>query len=127
MNTFALDPIYDLVSIRKSEIHGFGLFARINIIKGSFLGLAMIKKDSANLYLQHLVDGYGEQSTDLWMRTVGARFINHNNDGNVVMNLFGDSVVVHAAKDIVIGEEITTDYVYLYNQIDLGIPEFCAA
>lgn len=127
MNKFLLDPVYDLVSIQKSHIHGFGLFARADIAKGSFLGVAMIKKRSASLYLDHLVEGYGTQSNDAWMRVVGARFINHAIKGNVAMNLVDGVVIVRAIQDIAKGEEITTNYIYLYQQINVDIPEFCVA
>lgn len=126
MTTLILDPLFDFVSIRKSTIHGFGLFARYNFASDTHLGLVMVKKDQATDFLAHLVEGYGEQAYDQWLRVVGARFINHHPNGNVRMELINGQIVAFTNRQILAGEELTTNYQYIYSQIDLVIPEFVA-
>lgn len=127
MKKLLLNPIYDVVSIQKSHIHGFGLFARKYISHNQSLGIAMIKKKLAQPYIEHLVEGYGEQAVDEWLRVVGARFINHNSNGNIRMEFVNGKVFAFAKTNIKAGEELTTDYVHIYQQINLVIPDFCVA
>jgi|GEM_PF-3450300 len=125
--SFILNPIFNWFSIQKSTIHGMGLFSRREIPQGAFLGVAMIKKIAANNHHEHLIEGYGASSDDEWLRVIGARFINHTNKPNIRLEYYGTQVVAYALRKITIGEEITANYIDIYQQINLPIPEFCLA
>lgn len=123
--SFILNPIFNWFSIQKSAIHGVGLFSRREIPKGAYLGIAMIKKSAAHEHHEHLIEGYGDSSEDEWMRVIGARFVNHTSNPNIRLEYYGTQVVAYALQKISIGEEITANYIDIYKQINLPIPDFC--
>ncbi|TXI92561.1 MAG: SET domain-containing protein [Neisseriales bacterium] len=123
--SFILNPIFNWFNIQKSHIHGLGLFSRREIPQGAYLGIAMIKKSAASNYQEHLIEGYGASSEDEWLRVIGARFINHAVEGNIRLEYYGTQVVAYALRKISVGEEITANYVNIYREINLPIPDFC--
>lgn len=125
--SFKLNPIFNWFNIQKSNIHGMGLFSQRDILPGESLGIAMVKKSISNSFQEHLIEGYGNSSDDDWLRVIGARFINHTAAPNIKLTYSGSQVLAFALKKINIGDEITANYIDIYQQINLPIPEFCKA
>ena len=96
-------PLPDEVTIKKSTIHGLGLFAVKDIKEGKCLGITHIKYDSE--LFEH---GY--------IRTPLGAFINHSNDNNVRLQSSEDGRLLwlYAVNDIKIKQELKTKYT-LYN------------
>ena len=98
------------VEVRKSPIHGRGLFAAEQIPKDSLIGIARghaVKRDGA--YVLWLDEDVA------YRVTCKLRFINHSRQANAAYNsrqsVAGNQVVwVEAVKNIEPGEEITHDY-----------------
>lgn len=88
--------------IKKSKIHGRGLFASDVIMKGECIGVISGQKTIQNGdYVLWLSENEGLKVTcDL-------RFINHDDNPNAC---FYDTLDVVALKDIQPGEEITHNY-----------------
>jgi SET domain-containing protein len=92
-------PLPDNVTIKKSKIHGLGLFAKNNIPKDTKLGLTHIF--------------IGEEI----VRTPLGGFYNHSDDPNCStyyplddLFLVTDRLCLRTIKDIQKGEEITVKY-----------------
>lgn len=92
-----------LVTVKKSKIHGNGLFARKNIKAGEIIGEVKgkpTKKDGPYvLWIDNLNHGF-EVSCIL-------KYINHDSSANAC---YYDDLTVVALKDIKKGEEITHNY-----------------
>jgi len=89
-------PLPDSVTIKKSEIHGLGLYCVLPIKKDTELGLS-------HFY-------WGEEL----MRTPLGAFYNHSNNPNVFKTRTDSRYFLVALKDIEPGEEITCSYTF-YN------------
>ena len=88
------NKIYD---VGESNIHGKGVFAEHNLIKGQRVGTALITED--------FISGVNDiERTDL------GKFINHQDNKNVTQVKEGNQYVMYADKDIAAGEELTMDY-----------------
>jgi SET domain-containing protein len=94
---------HPLVIVKKSKIHGNGLFARKNIKAGEIIGEVKgkpTKKDGPYvLWMDNLNKGF-EVSCVL-------KYINHHRQANAC---YYDDLTVVAIKDIKKGEEITHNY-----------------
>jgi len=94
---------HPLVMVKKSKIHGNGLFARKNIKAGEIIGEVKgkpTKKDGPYvLWMDNLNRGF-EVSCVL-------KYINHHRKANAC---YYDDLTVVALKDIKKGEEITHNY-----------------
>lgn len=87
---------------RKSDIHGYGVFAKRNISKGQVIGLGTI---------------------DAYYKTTLGRYTNHSDDNNAKFYfLHNNDMVMVAEKDIIIGSEILINYRHHVNERDLWIP-----
>ena len=78
---------------KKSNIHGFGIFAKKDINKGEVIGIVcgVIKNENYRSYI--------------------GRFINHSNIKNVIfVKPNPDTIVALCVKNIKDGEEILVDY-----------------
>lgn len=123
---FKLNPALNWFNIKKSSIHGLGLFSVKPLQPNEELGIALIKKAQSSDYTEHLIEGFGYQTAeDDWLRVIGVRFINHSSIGNIRLEHHGDQVLAYANQVIDSGTEITTNYAEIYQQINLPIPDFC--
>lgn len=123
---FKLNPALNWFNIKKSSIHGLGLFSARQLQPNEELGIALIKKAHSSDYSEHLIEGFGYQTAeDDWLRVVGVRFINHSSMGNIRLEHRGNQVLAYANQVIDSGTEITTNYAEIYQQINLPIPDFC--
>lgn len=123
---FKLNPALNWFNIKKSSIHGLGLFSSRDIDLNEPLGIALIKKAQSSDYSEHLIEGFGYQAAeDDWLRVIGVRFINHSSIGNIRLEHRGDQVLAYANQEIKLGTEITANYAEIYSQINLPIPDFC--
>jgi uncharacterized protein len=108
--------------VRRSKIHGKGVFARRDIPKGTriveYLGDRISHKEADERYEGH---DPNDNHTFLFIvdrRTVidggvkgnDARFINHSCDGNCESEIEKGRVYIEAIKDIGKGEELGYDY-----------------
>ena len=92
----------DMVTIKKSSIHGRGLFATQRIRKGAVIGQiegSITRRNGAHvLWLSH----------ELGVRVTNKfRYVNHSDEPNAAY--FDDATLV-ALRTIRPGEEITHDY-----------------
>ena len=94
-------PLIDSLSIGKSNIHGYGIFAIKDIPKNTKLGLSHIRVD------------------DLMVRTPLGGFYNHSDNPNCEKYRVGLGWFLRTIKDIIIGEEITATYTF-YNIEEKG-------
>ena len=107
----------DLITFRKSSIHGTGGFARKPIAKGArmieYVGEAMDKAESArrceanNEYIFTLNDHMDIDGNVAWNP---ARFLNHSCAPNAEAEIEGDRIWIIALRDLAPGEEITFNY-----------------
>ena len=88
--------------VKKSAIHGKGLFARVSIPEGVQLGVCKTRTASeAGLHTLTMPDG---QLIDV---TCSLKYINHHKSANVI---YYDDLSVVALRDIGAGEELLHDY-----------------
>ena len=102
-NTAQIQTDHPLVTVKKSKIHGNGLFAKKNIKAGDIIGEVKgkpTKKDGPYvLWMDNAKHGF-EVSCIL-------KYINHNQKANAC---YYDDLTVVALRDISKGEEITHNY-----------------
>jgi hypothetical protein len=111
-----------LIKVRRSRVHGSGVFASAPIKKGTriieYLGDRVSHKDADRRYDDHDVS---DNHTFLFIvdkRTVidagvngnDARFINHKCDPNCQTEIENRRVFIDALRDIKLGEELGYDY-----------------
>lgn len=88
--------------VKKSHIHGKGLFAAERIAKNAMLGYCKTKPtDEAGLHTLDLPDG---ECVDVVCKL---KYINHSQKPNVV---YYDDLSVVSLREIYEGEELTHDY-----------------
>ena len=107
-------PLPNCITVKKSEIHGLGLFATEDIPKGTNLGVAhILNPHSEDIFAQS------------YSRTPLGGFYNHSDDPNCVIkskiHYFASSsdykrlvttiMELFTEKDIKKGEEITSKYI----------------
>ncbi len=89
------NPLPSNVTVKKSNIHGLGLFAKEKISSQTVLGIAHVKDDRFS-------HGY--------IRTPLGGFLNHSNKPNCEAVYFGDFIKIITLIDLTSGVEITVDY-----------------
>ncbi len=89
------EPLPSNVTIKKSLIHGLGLFATCEITSQSELGISHIKDDRFS-------HGY--------IRTPLGGFFNHSKKPNCEAVYIGDFIKIKTLIHINSGDEITVDY-----------------
>lgn len=90
-----------MIKVKKSKIHGKGLFSTEKIRKGTLLGKCKVKKTKKpNLHTLWI----GNKMIDV---TCDLKYINHSKKPNVV---YYDDLTVVALKNIKKGEELTHQY-----------------
>jgi len=88
-------PISSSLTIKRSSIHGLGLFAMKNIKKDTELGISHIKDD-------RFLHGY--------IRTPLGGFFNHNNTPNCEAIYENDFIKLKTLAIVNCGDELTVDY-----------------
>ncbi|MFX1364771.1 MAG: SET domain-containing protein [Promethearchaeota archaeon] len=124
------NPIEEFVEVKESEIHGLGLFAKMNIPKGTiwwharpqdvliitkhqFLVLDSSQKSKTlNDFLHHLLtySYYDKYLDSLILCLDNSRFVNHSFNANSGASENENGFYAVAIKDIPPGKEITEDY-----------------
>jgi len=87
-------PLPEMLTIKRSSIHGFGLFANEDIPENTKLGLSHIRVD------------------DLMVRTPLGGFYNHSDDPNCEKYRLGLGWFLKTIKSIKRGDEITVKYTF---------------
>lgn len=110
------------VSVRRSAIHGRGVFAQVRIPAGEgildYAGTVRSWQDAVRDYRDSdAEDGHtfffdlGDgQVIDGSVGGNSARWINHGCEPNCEAVLTGDRIVIHAKRDLEPGEELLLDY-----------------
>lgn len=104
--------------IDKSQIHGIGLFAAQEIKKGSVIWehhlnfdikLSEEEMESLDVVRYEFFKKYAYKEKNYYILCIdGAKYINHNSNPNTIdADGFNQTI---AARDIKIGEEITSNY-----------------
>lgn len=88
-------PLPEGLTIKDSPIHGLGLFAKQDIVKGVELGITHV---------------YDENFENNYIRTPLGGFINHNDKPNAQLIVVGNNIHIATLKFIKKGEEIFTKY-----------------
>jgi SET domain-containing protein len=91
-------PLPDYVTIKKSPIHGLGLFAAKDIPAGTELGIT------------HVADRKKGRFPNDSIRTPLGGFINHSKQPNTDFVEEDDAFRLKVSRDIRAGEELTTEY-----------------
>lgn len=122
---FALNPDNQMVEIRPSTIHGLGLFSKKDIKKGYILGPAMIDRSIARYYLNNTSENYDQTGVDDdWVQCIGTRYLNHSNQPNIGFQFEDKFIIAIAIKDIVLGDEITVNYLDYFSHTYVPLPRF---
>ena len=88
-------PIPDYLTVKKSDIHGLGLFATEEIKKGVELGISHVKDD-------RFLHGY--------IRTSLGGFFNHSTTPNCEAIYENDFIKIRTLSIVNSDDEITVDY-----------------
>ena len=89
------EPLASSLTIKRSPIHGLGLFATSEIPRHTELGISHVKDDRFS-------HGY--------IRTPLGGFFNHSNEPNCEASYDGDFIKIKTLISINSGDEITVDY-----------------
>ena len=92
------NPLPDNLTIKKSKIHGLGLFAKKSIKSNTNLGLSHKR-------LKTPVEGEYEV-----FRTPLGGFVNHSEEPNCQLIETLDNLFLHTMRNIKRGEELTLEY-----------------
>jgi SET domain-containing protein len=122
------------VEVRKSRIHGRGVFARCDIPAGTrlieYVGLPISKRKSAELSMKqnrYLFTLNGATDLDGKVNWNPARLINHSCEPNCEANADeSDRIWIFSIKPITRGEELTFNYGYSIEDF-LKFPCRCGA
>ncbi|MFL2600244.1 MAG: SET domain-containing protein-lysine N-methyltransferase [Flavobacteriaceae bacterium] len=99
MLTNEYKPLPDFLTIKKSDIHGLGLFSKKFIPEGTELGIS------------HL---HNENFPDNYLRLPLGGFINHHEMPNCIAKYFEEPekhIKIYSIKDIPSGKELTVKYI----------------
>ena len=97
------EVLHQMFYVKESGIHGKGLFARIKISKGDYMG----EYDGPTVNGMHVL--WVEETEDTWIGRDGKnllRYLNHSTDPHAEF----DGFRLFAARDIHPDEEITINY-----------------
>ena len=99
MLTNEYKPLPDFLTIKKSDIHGLGLFSKKFIPEGTELGIS------------HL---HNENFPDNYLRLPLGGFINHHEMPNCIAKYYEEPekhIKIYSIKDIPSGKELTVKYI----------------
>lgn len=97
--------LHQMFYVKKSGIHGKGLFARVKISKGEYMG----EYDGPTVTDNGMHVLWVEETEDAWIGRDGKnllRYLNHSTDPHAEF----DGFKLFAARDIHPDEEITINY-----------------
>lgn len=101
------------LAIRKSSIHGHGVFAVVAFRKGEYIATVTGSKVIYKSFFRGQSNRYSDWigvAKDTWIDPVDEfQYINHSCDPNVGMQGVR-SLRAYALRDIAVGEELTLDY-----------------
>ena len=83
--------------VKDSEIAGQGIFAKVTIPTGTFLGLS------------HVIDHYDDE---IIYRTPLGGFLNHSNDPNCIKYYEDEKYFIKTIREIKSGEELFLKYTF---------------
>jgi SET domain-containing protein len=109
------------VAVRRSGVHGWGLFARTDLAKGErvveYIGEKVTKAESerrtnaqwarGRVYTFELNQRYDLDGSPVWNK---ARYANHSCDPTCETEIIRGRIWLVAIEDLVKGDEITYDY-----------------
>ena len=94
-NVKGFNPLPPNCSLKKSNLHGYGVFAEADISKDFDFGVTHVSDN-------RFPDGY--------IRTALGSYVNHSNEPNIIGVQHADSYKMIAKRAIKRGEELTVDY-----------------
>jgi SET domain-containing protein len=110
-------PEHHLITFEKSNIHGMGGFARVDIRRGKriieYIGRKLSKAEGQaelqqqNVYIFTLDDEHDIDGSVSWNL---ARFLNHSCDPNCEAEIVRGRIWIFARRHIKAGEELTYNY-----------------
>jgi len=112
------------VEYKKSDIEGFGLFAKEDIPKGEIVGVIagiVIPISEINDYRERVGDFGVQISDDFWVgpsskeEIINGGAVNHSCNPNVG---FKGEIILVAMREIKKGEEFTTDYAFYHRTMN---------
>ena len=89
-------PLYEGLTIKKSKVHGLGLFAEVDFAAGTDFGethVFVVNKNRRD-----------------WVRTPLGGFINHSETPNCYINTESEDRTLYSVRPVKKGEEITVYY-----------------
>ena len=122
--------------VKKSKIHGTGVFATKSISKNTkiieYIGEKILKKEgdirsekrlkkflhskkTGSVYIFELNKKYDIDGSPLYNK---ARYINHSCDPNCEVDIIDDKIWISSIKKIKKGEELSYDYGYSFDKED---------
>ncbi len=116
------------LSVRESLIHGVGLFTSARLDVGTSLGPMCFHQSLFETYKYFLAAPYDNKLNPKFIQTTAARYINHSTDPNTEFYLVDetpDIIYLSAIKDIAEDEEVTVNYIVLYQFLGIKeLPDF---
>ncbi len=113
MSKRALPQPHRPLAVRKSGIHGYGVFATTSFKKGRYIATVRGSKVTYKSYFRGQSNRYSDWigvGKDTWIDPVDEfQYINHSCNPNVGM-AGSRTIKAYALRDIEEGEEITIDY-----------------
>jgi SET domain-containing protein len=88
-------PLPESLTIKDSKVHGLGLFAKQDIVKGVTLGISHV---------------HNEDFENNYVRTPLGGFINHSDNANAKLLKVNNNLLLTTKRFIQKGEEIFTTY-----------------
>lgn len=95
--------------IRKSKIHGQGVFATRDLFKGEIVDVAMRLHEHAR-YMTHWIFRFPIEDEDYTITSWFGKFINHSWNPNCFLHRLDTDFLVVTSRTISTGEELTVDY-----------------
>jgi len=122
---FGLNPKNHIIEIKKSPIHGFGIFSKKELPADFMLGPAFVDRGVAKLYEENLAGNYEKREVDdNWIQVIGNRYLNHSEQPNIKFQFNGKFIMAVVIKKIAIGDEITVNYLDYYSHTKISTPAF---
>ena len=122
--------------VRKSKVHGYGVFAKKDIKKNTniieYIGEKILKSEgnirsakrisqylgsneTGSVYIFELNKKYDIDGSVLYNK---ARYINHSCDPNCEVDIINNEIWISSIKKIKSGQELTYDYGYVFDKDD---------
>lgn len=104
--------------VDNSKIHGKGIFANKNFVSGEKIGHLISVVDHKEPGKSYFESPLSKSLHTIIERSELERYLNHNSNNNAKCQANGSEVELIASKDIKRGEEITTDYIDAFKELD---------